>query len=86
MGPLNDTKPNLVANMYLQKYVMDCEETLAPVAKIMTVRTLIIVSSIQQWKIFQMDVNNAFLNDDLNKDMDVPPPGIAHRPCKVYHL
>jgi len=39
---------------------MDYEETFALVAKMTIVRTLIGIGSIFQWKIFQMDVNNAF--------------------------
>lgn len=51
----------------------------APVAKMTTVHTLIVVSSIHQWKICQMDVKNAFLNGDLHGEVYMsPPPGIAH--------
>ena len=48
---------------------MDYEETFAHVAKMTTVRTLIEVSSIRQWKIYHMDVNNDFLNGDLHEEL-----------------
>ena len=44
---------------------MDYEETLAHVAKITIVRTLIAVASVRQWCISQLYVKNAFLNGDL---------------------
>jgi len=45
---------------------MDYGETFGPVSKMTTVHTLIIVAFIFQWKIFQVDVKNAFLNEDLH--------------------
>ena len=44
---------------------MDYEETFAPVAKMTIIRTLIVVASIFQWHISQLDVKNALLNGDL---------------------
>jgi hypothetical protein len=35
---------------------MDYEETFAPVAKMTTIHTLIVVASIRQWHIYQLDV------------------------------
>ncbi|XP_052624739.1 uncharacterized mitochondrial protein AtMg00810-like [Lactuca sativa] len=52
-----------------------------------TVRTMIAVASVRQWKIFQMDVKNAFLNGDLHEEVYMtPPPGIQHRPGEVCRL
>uniref|UniRef100_A0A2N9G3W6 CCHC-type domain-containing protein n=1 Tax=Fagus sylvatica TaxID=28930 RepID=A0A2N9G3W6_FAGSY len=46
------------------------------VAKMTTVHTLIAISAVRDWDIFQMDVKNAFLNDDLSKTVYMrPPPG-----------
>ena len=58
---------------------MDYEETFAPVAKITTIHTLVVVVSIHQWHISQLDVINAFLNGDLQEEVYMAPPlSISH--------
>jgi len=58
---------------------MDYEETFTPVAKITTIHILIVIASICQWHISQLDVKNAFLNRDLQEEVYMAPPlGISH--------
>ena len=55
-------------------------------ARLSFVRTLIVVSAARKWPLFQMDVENVFLNGELSEEvyMKLPPdyshpPGFPHR-------
>ena len=67
-GTVDRYKAWLVARGFTQEYEIDYEETFAPVARLSSVRTLIVISAARKWSLFQMDVKNAFLNGELSKE------------------
>jgi hypothetical protein len=64
-GSMSRYKTRLVVKGYAQTYGIDYEETYSPIAKMTTVRAIIVMVIAKGWSLHQMDVNNAFLHGDL---------------------
>ena len=80
-GIIDRYKARLVARGFTQEYGIDYEETFTLVARLSSVRTLIVVSAARKWPLFQMDVKNAFLNGELSEEVYMKlPPGYSHPP------
>ena len=76
----------LVARGFTQEYGINYE-TFAFVAKMTSNHTLIALAAAQQWPLYQIDVKNAFLNDDLSEVVYMqPPPGVFAPPGHVHRL
>ena len=88
-GTVDRYKARLIARGFTQEYGIDYEETFAPMARLSSIMTLIVVSATRKWPLFQMDVKNAFLNGELLEEvyMKLPlgyshPPGFPHKVCR----
>ena len=62
-------KARLVANGFTQKEGIDYEETFSPVAMLKSIRILLSIATCLDYEIWQMDVNTAFLNGNLEEDI-----------------
>lgn len=72
---------------FTQGYGIDYEETFALVAKMTIVHTLLAITSVHQWRLFQLDVKNIFLHGDLFEEVYMqPPPDLSTLPLHVYRL
>ncbi|GKA13292.1 retrovirus-related pol polyprotein from transposon TNT 1-94 [Tanacetum coccineum] len=65
-GVVSQNKARLVAQGYNQQEGIDYNETYAPVARLESIRILLAYASALDFKLFQMDVKSAFLNDFIN--------------------
>ncbi|GKD58047.1 zinc finger, CCHC-type containing protein, partial [Tanacetum coccineum] len=87
-GTVEKFKARLVIQGFNQRSGIDYFDTYAPMARISTIRLLIVVASIHNL-IIQMDVKTAFLNGELEKDvyMNQPlgfiMPGNKNKVCEL---
>ncbi|RVW97157.1 Retrovirus-related Pol polyprotein from transposon TNT 1-94 [Vitis vinifera] len=73
-GTINKYKACLVAKGFHQIVGFDFNETFSPVVKPTTIRIVLTIALNLQWKVRQLDVNNAFLNGDLHEDIFMHQP------------
>ncbi|KAK4272421.1 hypothetical protein QN277_020983 [Acacia crassicarpa] len=68
-------KGRLVAQGFSEEICADYTDTFSPVVKPPTIRTLLTLAVSHDWKLHQVDFNNAFLNDHIQEEvyMDQPP-------------
>lgn len=87
-GTVERLKARLVVYGNRQIAGIDYNETFAPVAKMVTVRTFLAIAVARKWELHQMDVHNAFLHGDLDEEiyMQLPPGFICASPRKVCRL
>jgi hypothetical protein len=70
-GKVIRNKARLVAQGYAQIEGIDFEETFAPIARLESIRILLSMACVLNMKLFQMDVEMAFLNGYLKEEVSV---------------
>ena len=73
-GEIERPKMRLVAKGYSQKAGIDYDEVFAPVARLETIRLIISLAAQNKWRIFQMAVKFAFLNEFLEEEVCIEQP------------
>ena len=73
-GQIEKYKARLVENGFSQQEGIDYNESLAPIAKMNTIRTIISLVASYQWEIHQMYVKSTFFNGDICEDIYMHQP------------
>lgn len=73
-GTVARYKGRLVVKGYLQEAGVDFQETFSPVVKPTIVRVVLALAVSLNWSLRQVDINNAFLNEDLHEEIYMVQP------------
>ena len=86
-GSIAKYKARLVARGFQQAEGIDYDETFAPVGQYASLRVLLAISIVKDLRLYQFDVESAFLNGDLEHDIFMEQPDGYHdgsnRVCKL---
>ena len=73
-GTISKYKARLVAKGYVQRHGVDYDEVFAPVARIETIRLIVVLAGTYGWEIHHLDVKTVFLHGELMEEVYVSQP------------
>ena len=73
-GSINKNKARLVVKCYNQIFGVDYSDTFAPVARLETIKLLLVVVAQNDWRVSQLNVKLAFLKGYLHEEIYVEQP------------
>ena len=73
-GSIEKYKERFMARGFSHKEGIDYEETLVPVARYTSIKTIMVVVSMMKWKLHQMDVKTTFLNGVIEEEVYIEQP------------
>jgi hypothetical protein len=85
-GTVVKNKARLVAQGYTQIERIDFDETFALIARLKSIRILLSIACHPGFKLYQMDVNSAFLNSILQEEVYVEQPKGFQDPFHPHHV
>jgi len=68
-GIIDRLKARLVAKGYTEIFGLDYGDNFSLVAKMASICLFTTMATLQQWPLYQLDVNNAFINGDLKEEI-----------------
>lgn len=84
-GSIERYKAQLLVASHSSMYGIYYAETFAPVAKMTTVRVLISLAASKSLRLWQMDVQNAFLYGDIDREIFTEQPaGVVSKTNPEY--
>jgi hypothetical protein len=85
-GEIVRNKARLIAQGYSQVEGLDFGETFAPVTRLEAIRILLAFTTSKGFKLYQMDVKNAFINDVIQEEVYVRQPLDFENPKCPYRV
>ena len=68
-GSIEKYKPIFVSHGFSQKEGINYEETFAPIARYTSIRSVLDLAVVMNWKVHKMDVKTAFLNGVVEEEV-----------------